>query len=141
MKHFDNETRKKILDAVKQGATDSIAAGYADITYQRLRGWLRRGETEVRRIEDSDVAKPIVSEQEYAQFYLDYKRAASELGVKLIGSIVAGRTWRAKAWALERRFPGEYGRTVEIVDSDDAADWWKAAEESAFSAIDDEVTV
>lgn len=140
MKHFDSETRKKILDAVKQGATDQIAAGYADITYQRLRGWLKRGEAEVRRIEDSDVACPIVSEQDYAQFYLDYRRALSELGVKLIGAISTSRTWRAKAWALERRFPGDYGRAVDIVDNEDAADWWKAAEESAFSAIGEEVT-
>lgn len=141
MKKFDKDIQKKVIDAIKQGATDQIAAGYADITPGRLRGWLRRGEIEVKRIEDSDVAVPIVDEQEYAMFYLAYKRAASDLGVKLINSVATSRAWRAKAWVLERRFPSEYGRTVEIVDSEDAADWWKAAESSLFSEIDVEVII
>jgi hypothetical protein len=140
MKKFDSETKKRVLDAVKQGATDRVAAGYADITPNRLRGWLRRGEIEVKRIEDSDIAVPIADEQEYARFYIEYKKFESELAVKLINSVATSRAWRAKAWALERRYPNEYGRdSVAPNDSDDAVDWWKAAEESAFSAISDEV--
>lgn len=140
MKHFDLATRKKVIDGIRQGATLSIAAGYSGVGVQRLRNWLKRGEAEVNRLESSDVATPITEEHDYAQFFLDYRQAESELAATLIGSITKNRAWRAKAWALERRFRDDYGREIADI-SDDAGDWWKAVEESEFNAVEVEVAV
>ena len=141
MTYFTFETRKKILEALRNGATERLAAGYGNITLQRLRSWLRRGEIEVKRIEENEEALPNIDEQDYAQFFLDYNRASADIGVKLISAVVNNRSWRAKAWVLERRFPSEYGRDNALPnESEDAQDWWKAAE-AALSSVDVEVKI
>lgn len=129
MKRFDATTRKDILDAIAAGNHASQAAAYAGITPARLTGWLRRGREEVERIQDSEVAQPVVSEQEYAEFFIAFKMAESKLSNKLTTSIMAARNWRAKAWMLERRFPDEWGRKVEERNNE-ADDWWQAVEEA-----------
>lgn len=91
---YTPETVKKITDAIKIGATYSLAAGYAGIAESTLYDWL------AKRPEFSEAVK-----------------AAEGMGavgwLAKIEKAASDGTWQAAAWKLERRYPQDYGRTVQ----------------------------
>jgi len=86
------ENRAKILEAIRMGATYELAANYAGMSYQTFNEWTKDD------IEFSDALK----------------EAEGEAALKWLKKIesAAARNWFAAAWKLERRYPGQYGRTV-----------------------------
>ena len=102
------ERTKRIMDAIKVGATYDLAAKYGGITYRTLRKWLTQGENE-----DSGPCR---------EFFDAFMKAEGEAGIRWLAKIeaAANETWQAAAWKLERRYPRDYGRTV--VESDGGLD-------------------
>lgn len=95
---YSKERVAQILDAVEKGATYEIAAGAAGISYQTLNEWRKD--------------KPEFSEQLAA--------AEGRAGLKWLGRIEQAAdqgTWQAASWLLERRFPHQYGKTVQDVNA------------------------
>jgi transposase len=91
---YTPETVKKLTDAIKLGATYELACGYAGITYETLRVWL--------------ATKPAFSEA------LKEAEGAAAVGwLARIEKAAQDGTWQAAAWKLERRYPADYGRTVQ----------------------------
>ncbi len=83
---------KRLLDALRMGATDGLACAYAGISVDTLARW---------RAADAEFAEALT-------------RARGELAIGLLAKIeaAAAHDWRAAAWKLERRYPEEYGRQI-----------------------------
>lgn len=90
---YTPETVKKITDAIKLGATYKLACNYAGIDYSTFNEWQK--------------TKPKFSEA--------VKAAEGEAAVKWLAKIEAAavKSWQAAAWKLERRYPQDYGRTIQ----------------------------
>ena len=89
---YTPETVDKLTQAIRLGATDELACNYAGIDGSTFYAWMN--------------AKPEFSEI--------IKAAKGAAAVKWLAKIEqAGEdNWQAFAWKLERRYPGQYGRTV-----------------------------
>jgi hypothetical protein len=91
---YTPEVVKKLTDAIKLGATYQLACGYAGISFETFNEWRK--------------AKPEFSEQ----VSLAEGSGAVTWLAKIEKAASVG-TWQAAAWKLERRYPQEYGRTVQ----------------------------
>ena len=84
----------RILDAISKGATYELACHYGGIAKDTFYNWLN--------------TKPDFSDA--------IKNAEGSAVVKWLEQIdkaAEGGTWQAAAWKLERRYPHQYGRTVQ----------------------------
>jgi hypothetical protein len=91
---FTPETVEKLCTAVRQGMTYALAAAYAGIHYDTLNEWRRS------KAEFSEALTR--AEAEGALANLARVEQAAEAG-----------DWRASAWLLERRYPHDYGKSVQ----------------------------
>lgn len=99
---FTEGTRKKILNGIAMGATYELAAQYGGVAYNTFNEWMKKGEAE----EDG----------EYRDFYEAIKQAEGKAAVGWLAKIekaASDGSWQAAAWKIERRYPKEYGRTVQ----------------------------
>lgn len=94
------ETRTKLLQAFRMGASYAIAARFAGIHPETLRLWLRQGEQDEAEGTDS----------EFSAFFGHLKTVEAEAGLIWLSKIEQAPQWTAAAWKLERRFPVDYGR-------------------------------
>ena len=88
------EVVQRICQAVALGATYELACRYGGITRETLNQW-RKG-------------KPDFSDA--------LQRAEGEAAVGWLAKIeqaAAAGAWQAAAWKLERRYPEDYGRSVQ----------------------------
>lgn len=100
------EVVDKICQAVKLGASLSLAARYAGICDTSLHRYLALG-AEGGRGERAKMAAKLVAR---------LRQAEGDGGVGLLAKIQKSATngdWRAGAWILERRYPEDYGRRVD----------------------------
>lgn len=95
------DVKRRIVTAIKQGATYKLAAKYGGVHYDTFNEWMKQGEQD--------------SEGEYSEFSDAVKKAEGEAAVKWLKVIdAAGKeSWQAMAWKLERRYPQEYGRQIQ----------------------------
>jgi len=106
-KILDENTRGTIVKYIKNGnyiKTACLAAGISERAYY---DWVARGEN------------PKGGEDEiYVQFLQELKKAEAENITKNIQNIQdAGnrpQTWMASAWLLERKYPADFGRRIEL---------------------------
>jgi hypothetical protein len=85
---------KRITDAIQVGATYELACKYAGITRETFYQWINH------KPDFSDAVNS--AEGQAATRWLGYiEKAAQE------------NTWQAAAWKLERRYPQQYGKTVQ----------------------------
>jgi hypothetical protein len=89
--------QRRLCDALAAGNTRRAACAFAGISQDSLGRWLRR----------------------YADFADAIQKAEGEAELRHVavvtGAAQAG-VWQAAAWWLERRFPNDYGRTVQQVE-------------------------
>lgn len=95
---FTEEIKKKILEAVRMGNYDYIAAKAAGISASTLRSWFSRG----RREKDG----------EYAEFLAAVTEAANSTETRVIAGIIKAGLSDPKHWQwwLERKCPERWGR-------------------------------
>ncbi len=112
---FTEETRKKILWALRLGNFRKIAARYAGISKRTLCDWIYKGAE--------------AESGEYAGFCNDVLEAEQAAEIRALGVIqqAANRDWKAAAWFLERKFPERYCVRAAVflakrLDIDDPAD-------------------
>lgn len=90
---YTPETVKKIVDAVRLGATYRLACDFAGITEETFSQWRKR----------------------YPEFSAQIKEAEGQGAIGWLARIEKAAndgTWQAAAWKLERRYPESYGRQV-----------------------------
>lgn len=110
------EVRKKILDALRVGASRPAAAGLAGISARTLRDWMAK----------SDDVEPLAS------FRVAVEAAEATAQARLSGGIFKAALEDPKLaqWYLERRWPEEWARrTVETHDVKVAPPGWVSPEE------------
>src|SRR5258706_9635769 len=93
------EAQKRIISALRIGATHEHAARSAGIHYATFRRWMQQGER--------------ASRGQFCEFCEAVKRAEAEAAITWLATIErAAHTgvWQAAAWKLERRYPNEWGR-------------------------------
>ena len=95
------EVQKALTQAIELGATYELACKYAGITYQTFRNWTLAAQ-EAKSGQLVDFAKAI-------------EAAEGKAAVKWLAKIeqAGSDDWRAVAWKLERRYPQDYGKTVQ----------------------------
>ncbi len=83
----------KIVQAIRLGSTYALASQYAGITYETFNEWMKN--------------KP--------EFSFAIKEAEGKAAATWLARIedAAKSQWQAAAWKLERRYPQDYGRTVQ----------------------------
>ncbi|HXI16471.1 MAG TPA: hypothetical protein VNM48_08870 [Chloroflexota bacterium] len=88
------EAQTRICEAITMGAIYEHAAAYGGITYETFRVWREKNPA----------------------FSLAVKDAEGRAVVGWLAKIEQAATdgaWQAAAWKLERRYPQDYGRTVQ----------------------------
>ncbi len=98
---FTPAVRAKILEALQCGMPIRHACGVARIDHTTLYRWLERG-------------KDAREDSTWHQFYLDFEDAQAKTVEQSLGVITQAAVdgdWKAAAWKLERRFPGEFGKS------------------------------
>ena len=93
--------KRRILKALRSGATRACAARYSGITYRSFAGWMARGAKEKRGV--------------FFQFFQDVRIIEAELEMEMCGVIVDGSKDdpRWAAWWLERRRKTDYAQTTK----------------------------
>jgi transposase len=93
------EVEKKILDAVRAGASMADAAGHAGVGERTVYDWLER-------------AQQPKGPTKFSQFSQSLTRARADAKVGAIAAIRSAmpEDWRAALAFLERRHPQEWGR-------------------------------
>jgi len=93
---------KRILEALRDGATYRSACAYAGIDYKTFRSWMLKGEGK--------------RSGKFRRFWEAVQKAEHEAEMKCIKAWVSkiDEDWRAAKEFLERRFPEEWGRAVSI---------------------------
>jgi hypothetical protein len=97
---FTEETRSKILAALRGGNYREVACRYAGVSYQTFRNWLKMGE---------DPSSP----PEYQEFLEAVEKAEADAEVAdiaLIRKAAQEGSWTAAAWMRERKNPERWGR-------------------------------
>lgn len=91
---YTPETAKKITDAIRLGATFGLACQYAGISEDTFARWREKYADFAEAVKEAEGAGVV-------GWLAKIEKAANE------------GTWQAAAWKLERRYPREYGRTVQ----------------------------
>lgn len=105
------EAQEKICDAIRLGATYALAAGYGGIVYNTFNKWMRRGREQKTGC--------------YRNFYESVKQAEGEgalAWLRKIEEAASEGNWQAAAWKLERRYPRDYGRNIDLRANDNDDD-------------------
>ena len=95
------ELQQLLCQAVAVGATDRLACQYAGISQESLYTWLEKGRA---------------GTQPYAEFAEAFQKAKGRhaiLSRAKIEKAASDGTWQASAWIMERKYPEEYGRSVQ----------------------------
>jgi transposase len=98
---FTDDVKQKLIKALKLGATHDIAASYAGVSRSLFYEWKAKGEA---------------GDPEFTEI-LDAIRLAEAIGaigwLEKIEAAANDGNWQAAAWKLERRYPRDYGKTVQ----------------------------
>lgn len=115
--HYNDERHALFIEAVSLGVTVTGAAGRAGWRQRTAFRYLARGKaalarvTEEEQVDLDEVLDDIPEEDRpYVRLHVDYVTALQASEATTLAQLLHdGRgDWRAKAWLLERRWPGRY---------------------------------
>jgi hypothetical protein len=116
---LDDNTRKRLLDALRGGNYQDTAVAYAGVGRSAYYTWLARGRKVRDGIEDDGLAPAEDSEdQMYLDFLGDVEKARADAKVRALALVQKAAfddgAWQAAAWFLERTAPQEFGRQTRL---------------------------
>lgn len=88
------DVQERICQAIAIGATYDLAAKYGGVDYRTFHRWRESNRQFCQAVEDAE-GRAVVG------WLAKIEKAANE------------GAWQAAAWKLERRYPADYGRTVQ----------------------------
>jgi hypothetical protein len=114
------EVRDRFLNAIRAGNYYSACAGYAGIDEQTFRNWRKRGEDELKRLEESRRRRMRERERPYVEFVLELRAAEAEAEVRMVTQWQAQMPtdWRAARAFLATRYPERWAPKPIEVDVD-----------------------
>lgn len=92
---YTPETVKRIVEAIRLGATFTLACKYAGIDYSTFARWLH-------------------TKREFCEAIKEAEGRAAVRWLTKIEQAASAGNWQAAAWKLERRYPQEYGRRLLV---------------------------
>lgn len=104
----------RLLEVLETGAGRVASAAEAGITDDTIRHWEQRGfEAWTKRLRDETLND---RERTFADFYEQLRRAEAKPKTHMLGLIhkAAEGDWHAAAWLLEKLFPKEFGKAIDI---------------------------
>lgn len=114
---IDPSAYQRFMDAIYSGVSIEDSAWSAGVQPRLAYMWIEKGKV----LYESDAELPTHSTAwQYARFFQDYKKAASQAVVKHSINIDSASTkstatnWTASAWKLERLRPKEYSQKYLI---------------------------
>ena len=102
---FTDETKEKILLAIRKGAPYELACNSARIDYTTLLNWRRKAENDKLPA--------------YIKFFEDLKEAEGHTALKwldVIDKAMIDGSWQPAAWKLERRHAKHYSAQAAIIE-------------------------
>ena len=102
---FTQETKDKILVAIRKGAPYELACNYARIDYTTLLNWRTKAE--------------VHKEHDYVEFFKDLKEAegvTALIWLDKIDKAMNDGAWHPAAWKLERRHAKYFSSQAAILD-------------------------
>lgn len=91
---YTPETIEKLTHALSMGATYELACAYAGISFDTFNDWRKEKVEFLEAIKEAE-GRAVVG------WLAKIEKAAND------------GNWQAAAWKLERRYPRDYGRTVQ----------------------------
>ena len=92
---------KDVCDKLKEGVpilTTCRAAGISESTYY---DWIKRGQ---------GLHQERSQEEIYVKFVEEVEKAVADSEINLLNRIMKEKSWQAKTWILERRFPKSWSK-------------------------------
>lgn len=107
------ETKQRLEQAIRMGATYELACKFAGIAYNTLNEWRKRAEAELVRVNSNPKASIRAEELPFVELYEAIQKAEGDAVVGWLAKIEVAANdgnWQAAAWKLERRYPADYNR-------------------------------
>ena len=102
------DVHKKIVNLIKAGNYNDVAAQAVGITESTFYDWMKKGE------------------DGYSEIYTEFSKAVKEAGafseahyLELIRKAAQETSWQAAAWVLERKHKDKWGRAVTVEGNQD----------------------
>lgn len=95
------DVSKKIVDAIRLGATYELAANYAGINYDTFNEWIKKGKSGRNK--------------EFSEFSELVRKAEGDAAIGWLAKVEKAASdgdWHAATWKLERRYPRDYGKQL-----------------------------
>ena len=101
---FTEETKEKLLIAIRKGAPYELACNYAGITYSCFKLWRNKAE-------DDQIP-------EFLSFFAKLKEAEGHTALMWLDKIDKAMTdaWQAAAWKLERRYYKHFSNNAPLIE-------------------------
>lgn len=93
------------LDGIRNGLAIATAAKLVDLNSRTVYKWLEKGEI---LSEEDDNWPPHSLAWQYSRFFRDFEKAAAQFEAIHAAKINNHHDWKASAYMLERKRPGEY---------------------------------
>src|SRR6266550_3727789 len=96
------DVSKRIIDSVRAGNYLETSAAFAGVSKVTLFNWMKRGNAQ--------------QTGKYREFLTSIEKALAEAEMRDVLTIsrASEKNWQAAAWRLERKFPGRWGRKLEV---------------------------
>jgi transposase-like protein len=122
------DLKERLIGALRSGAPNETAAGFAGIAESTFYAWLARAQDDLK-------ANPEIA-TDYTEFQEAVEKAQAEAELEkllIINAAAKGKPttegapgtagqWQAAAWFLERRHPERYGRRIVTIPDPDPED-------------------
>jgi transposase-like protein len=122
------DLKERLIGALRSGAPNETAAGFAGIAESTFYAWLARAQEDLK-------ANPEIA-TDYTEFQEAVEKAQAEAELEkllIINAAAKGKPttegapgtagqWQAAAWFLERRHPERYGRRIVTIPDPDPED-------------------
>ena len=105
------KTTQNLCDALRNGHAVRFACAMAGVAKTSYYRWRARGLKALEARDDGQEPET-TDEEAYLNFYVQTEKAHADFVESCRQHIHAAmpKTWQAACWALERRYPEEYGR-------------------------------
>jgi hypothetical protein len=117
---FGPEVRGRILEALKLGATQKLAAEFAGVDPRTVKTWLAKGRDNLAELaawETDGEQGPEPRLDVFGRFVLEVGQARAAADFTLVGAITEAAKrgeWRAALALLARRRPAEFGEHLAV---------------------------
>jgi transposase len=101
---------KKLLEA---GNYTTTVSDFLGISRQTWYNWNNVGEQFVTQLENGATEEELTATNQdwklYVEFFDTVRQSTATAEIKIVDGLVKSKSWQAKAWWLERKFPDRWG--------------------------------